>query len=88
MELTIYSNNFDDGENVANNGFNGKIFLDNSEGEFVAKSSSIRREFNNIAEAFQYIIENNLPFDSILYCYKDSENQVFKRFMWSNVKFQ
>lgn len=27
---------------------------------------------------FQYIIENNFSFDSIFYCYKDSENQIFK----------
>ena len=73
MELTIYSDDFDKGENVAGNGMSGYAFLEeNGHGNCFSKAN----------EALAYVARLGLAVDTLTYCYKlpSTGEQMFRKF--------
>lgn len=71
--LTIYTEKYDFGENVVNNGMSGKVFLD--------MNNSNGKSFNNLDEALDYICINCIPIDKIEFDYIDKNGfQMFSKF--------
>lgn len=72
--LTIYSNNFDEKDGIANNGMSGKAFLD------VDNLTGV--PFDNMDTALDYITTNNVEIHRVEFNYVDKSGvQVFKKFM-------
>ena len=69
--LTIYSNDYDSGQNTFGNGMNGKVFLENGK---------TGREFKSANDALDYISKNNVDVCKIDYCYQADNEQMFKCF--------
>lgn len=73
MELTIYSDDFDKGENVAGDGMSGYAFLEeNGTGKCFSKAN----------EAMAYVARLGLAVDTLTYCYKQPSTgeQMFRKF--------
>jgi hypothetical protein len=73
MELTIYSDDFDESENVAGNGMSGHAFLEeNGRGECFGKAN----------KALAYVARLGLAVDTLTYCYRlpSTGEQMFRKF--------
>lgn len=70
--LTIYTPDYDDGENMVNNGMSGKAFLD------VDGMAGI--PFCSITSAISHIVENDVQIDQIEFDYPSKDGQKFKKF--------
>lgn len=71
MTLTIYSNDYDENQDVVNKGMSGKIFLENK---------FLGHEFKDIDSVLKYIIDNDIEIDEMVYCYQKNNEQQFKKF--------
>lgn len=71
MKMTVYSKDFDAGQNVADNGFSGKIFVENGQ---------MGAEFNDVDEALDFLTDNGFDLEEILYCRQKNGQQEFRRF--------
>lgn len=78
MSITIYTEDFDSGENVSGNGMSGKIFLD---------VDGYGAEFRNFAEAVLRAGElGEIPID-LTVCFRKDDAQMFRKFKiapWDN----
>lgn len=72
MELTIYSKDFDDGQNVAGSGMNGLVFVE---------GNKTGMQFDNVDEAFKHVVKDNVSLDAISFCYQEDGVQKFKKFI-------
>lgn len=75
MKLTIYSHNFDNGENVVNNGFNGNVFVEADDGK--SGTPFNRCDEDNLAEALRYMVVNECKLSEIVYNFKDDGVQKY-----------
>ena len=69
--LTIYSDDYDSGQNAFGNGMNGKVFLENGK---------TGREFKSANDALDFAVKQKMQIDEIVYCYQDDGEQLFSRF--------
>ena len=72
MTLTVYSEDFEKGENISNGGFSGCVFLDGKNG-----GTSFSR---NLSDALTYICNNKIEINEICFNYRNGDEQMFKRF--------
>jgi hypothetical protein len=72
--LTIYTPDYDNYEDVVNDGMSNKAFLD--------IDNQLGIPFNSISAALVYLAENNIPVHSIEINYVDDKNkiQMFHKF--------
>ena len=71
MQLTVYSNSFDDYSYVANGGMNNKVFVEgNGKG----------KEFKNVSQALDYIIAYRVPVDTLVYKFQRGGVQYYQKF--------
>ena len=76
MELTIYSKNFEDKEDVSQNGFADNVFV-----EDYNDGISFYNCEDNLCEAIKYIVNENIDIDKITYCYNENGDLKYKRFI-------
>ena len=76
MELTIYSKNFEDKEDVSQNGFANNVFV-----EDYNDGISFYDCEDNLCEAIKYIVNENIDIDKITYCYNENGDLKYKRFI-------
>ena len=76
MELTIYSKNFEDKEDVSQNGFADNVFV-----EDYNDGISFYNCEDNLCEAIRYIVNENIDIDKITYCYNENGDLKYKRFI-------
>lgn len=71
MQLTVYSNSFDDYSYAVKGGMNGKVFV---EGDNSGK------EFKNVQLALDYIITYHIPVDTLVYKFQRGGIQYYQKF--------
>ena len=71
MTLTVYSRDFDNNENVVNNGFSGKIFVE---------SKTEGQSFDSIWDALEWARTRNVNIEAICYCYREGSEQYCRKF--------
>ena len=76
MELTIYSKNFEDKEDVSQNGFADNVFV-----EDYNDGISFYNCDDNLCDAIKYIVNENIDIDKITYCYSENGDLKYKRFI-------
>lgn len=74
IELTIYSDDYDKGKDVAGNGMCGMAFLEENGTGMCFKKAN---------EALGYVARLGLAIDTLTYCYKDpsTQEQMFRKFV-------
>lgn len=72
MTLTIYTNDYDTEDSISN-GFSGDVFIeDGNSGKHFQK---------DLSNALKYLVQHNVEINEILFCYRDGNDQMFKKFM-------
>lgn len=72
MKIEAYSNDYDVGMDVANNGMSGKVFVSED-------GSDTQYEVDNLDVAMKILCSSNDEAE-LTYCYKLGNEQMFKRF--------
>lgn len=76
MELTIYSKNFEDKEDVSQNGFANNVFVEDCN-----NGISFYNCEDNLCEAIKYIVNCDVDIEKITYCYNENGDLKYKRFI-------
>jgi hypothetical protein len=71
MTLTIYTNDYDTEDSISN-GFSGDVFIENGTTGIWFKK--------DLSGALKHIVKNNIEISEIMFCYRDSNDQMFKKF--------
>jgi hypothetical protein len=74
MTLTIYTDDYDIGDSISD-GFSGDVFIENGNTGVMFKK--------DLSKALKHIVDNKIEIDEIMFCYRDLNDHMFKKF---NVK--